>query len=200
MSGPVQQWIRRKYGAQAVALSARPANAATVTRDELTRLRAQTPSQIRAVAQKQIEAAWEALGTVSKVAWYSWADPVVRGANYVRWRPYVDALDEAGKALQLGDEEKSEAEKKTRYVSAYSQARATASTLAKDFQELGQTRLLLTIDLGGQAVAQTLSEAGSSIGAWFQDVGEQLRDSGSWFVKGLAVAGVGWLIARVLSK
>lgn len=182
MSGPVQAWITR-------SVLNGPANAANVTRDELARLRSLPTPELRAVAARQLSRGQAAFEQVSQVDWYNWANPVVRGANYVRWRKYLDALEEASTALDLGDKEANDADRKTRYLSAYSQARATVETLLQDFQELDRTGFLVTVEMGAAPIGQWLDRK-------LDDTSQRLGELGRTLAWGGALVAVILLLRK----
>lgn len=103
---------------------------ALIPRIEVDRIRALPLTELRRLADGQISRAKDAWEKASGVAWYQGL--YVRWLNSIRWKPEAQSIAESEELLKLGDREASEADKRTRYISAWSRARLAVDDIAKE--------------------------------------------------------------------
>lgn len=111
-----------------------------------------TPT-IRASAVEKLEAAKAAFARASGVAWY--AGLAVRYANYARWKPFQNEIDEAADSLAKGDREGDEPSKRVRYISSWQRASAAVEGIERE-ERGGSTNLSMVLDAGAEKASNDL--------------------------------------------
>ncbi len=155
--------------------------------------KAKTP-ELRQLASKQLVQARQALAagkdSTNDISW--WQQPL-QVAQYARWKPFADSLDESERVFRLGDSEKDDVTKRARYIEAYRTAFATAEDIAKEAQ-LSPTNFTTlwqsdVIDPLLEAVEDMKKKAN-------QYVAEPLEGLG----RAAVVVGGVWALSKVLKK
>jgi hypothetical protein len=128
---PTRERGAREGGAAVFSDAAHAVRAqALIPRSEIERVRALSLTQLRSLAAGQIKKAQQAWEKASGVAWYQGL--YVRWLNSVRWKPEAQSIAEAEELLALGDRESTDADRRTRYTSAWTRARLAVDDIAKE--------------------------------------------------------------------
>ena len=161
-----------------------------LTAADIAKLNKLGTPELRALAWAQLQNARKALdagrNATNDVSW--WQQPL-KFNQYVRWSPESRALDDAQEILAWGDGEKEEKDKRARYSEAYRLIYITAESIAKE-AKLPPTNF----------TTQVLEPTASKAVEYLDEAKKQLQAPLSNLANVATVAGVAWLLYRLVKK
>lgn len=161
-----------------------------LTAADIAKLNKLGTPELRALALAQLQGARQALdagrNATNDISW--WQQPL-KFNQYVRWAPESRALDDAEKIISVGDSEPDDRSKRARYAEAYRQTYTTAESIAKE-AKLPPTNF----------TTQVLEPTASKAVEYLDEAKKQLQEPLSNLANVATVAGVAWLLYRLVKK
>lgn len=161
-----------------------------LTAADIAKLNKLGTPELRALALAQLQGARQALDAGRKatndISW--WQQPL-KFNQYVRWAPESRALDDADKIISVGDSEADDRSKRARYSEAYRLTYTTAESIAKEAK-------LPPTNFTTQVVEPTASKAVE----YLDEAKKQLQEPLGNLANVATVAGVAWLLYRLVKK
>ena len=162
--------------------------------EQITPLNTAPVGEVRKVANTQIAQARRAWDQAQKesnqLGWYEQVP--LGGYHFERWKPYLEAIQAAEKAVWQGDKSSDEKEKRSLYLSAYVKAYETAESVAKE-AKLPPTNFTT---IWKANVTPALDKALDELGKQAEKVLTPIEQLG----RAVVVAGIAWAIYKRLSK
>lgn len=161
-----------------------------LTAADIAKLNKLGTPELRALALAQLQGARQALDAGRKatndISW--WQQPL-KFNQYVRWAPESRSLDDAEKIISVGDSEADDRSKRARYSEAYRLTYTTAESIAKE-AKLPPTNF----------TTQVLEPTASKAVEYLDEAKKQLQEPLSNLANVATVAGVAWLLYRLVKK